>query len=166
MINGWDLIWLKTQNSTLVGRNPIFLGEFESFLFLFFSPFFPSFWRACVFGCDSSLDFWFLWLVVVVKVQLRVWLLGLYGNDFPVLLGYVVLSSISFFPIVFYIEDNVRFGCRGKAIENFEEISTRKSLGEFDFGKSLSIMIMHVLPLLCGFDSYDPCSLEIISSFD
>jgi len=32
-------------------------------------------------------------------------------------------------------------------------------LGEFDFGNSLSVMIMHVLLFLCGFDSCDPCPL-------
>jgi len=42
-------------------------------------------------------------------------LLGLYENDFLMLSGCVTLFSISLFLIVFYIEDNVRFRCGGKA---------------------------------------------------
>jgi len=69
----------------------------------------------CVFRCDSSLGFWLLWLVIIVKALCEFDLLGLYGYDFLVLSGCVILFAISLFPIVFYIEDNVRFGCGGKA---------------------------------------------------
>ena len=72
-----------------------------------------SFWCACVFGCDSSLGFWLLWLVVVLKVLCEFDLLGLYGNDVLVLSGCVTLFSISLFLIVVNIEDNVRFECGG-----------------------------------------------------
>ena len=80
------------------------------FYFIFF-----SFWCACVFECDSSLGFWLLWLVMVVKVLWEFDLLGLYGNNFFMLSGCVALFSISLFLIVFYIEGNVRFRCGGKA---------------------------------------------------
>ena len=60
-----DIVWLKTLNLALVGRQP---NLFRWFWVLYF--FYLSFWSrcACVFGCDSSLGFWLLRLVMVVKV--------------------------------------------------------------------------------------------------
>ena len=81
------------------------------FILFYFILFYFYFWCACVVGCDSSLGFWLLWLVVVVKVLYEFDLLGLYGNDFFVLSSCAALFSISLSLIVFYIEDNVRFRC-------------------------------------------------------
>ena len=56
-------------------------------------------------------------------------LLGLCGNDFLMLSSCVVLFFIFLFLTVFYIEDNVRFRCRGRQDENFEENLNLKNCG-------------------------------------
>ena len=87
-------------------------------------------------------------------------MLGLYENDFLMLSGCVALFSISIFLIVFCL------GMGERQNQNSEENLNGKSLGEFDFGKSLNGLIIHALLLLYGFSSCNPCLIEIISSFD
>ena len=50
-----------------------------------------------------------------MKVLWEFDLLALYGNDFLVLSGRVVLFFVPLSLVVFYVEDNVRFSCARKA---------------------------------------------------
>jgi len=109
MISGWDLVWLKTLNFALTGRQPnLFRKVWVFYVFIYF------FWCACFWVWFFT---WFLAFVVGDGCEgtIESWTVRLHGNAFPMLSSCVVLFSISLFPIVFYIERNVRFRCGGKA---------------------------------------------------
>ena len=158
-----DIVWLKTLNLALVGRQP---NLFRWFWVLYF--FYLSFWSrcACVFGRDSSLGFWLLRLVMVVKVlwEFDCWAyMETSSSCYQVVLLFSPFSFILLFSTLSTMWD---LGVEEGKMKILRKIKTWQFVDEFDFGKSLSVQLMYVFFLLCGFDSCDPCWVEIISSFD
>ena len=144
----------------MLGGNPIFLGEFKCFVFVFFLV------------CLCFLVWFFTWLLAFgfcgwwwLWRYFRSLILGLIWKWF----SHAIMLCCSF--LHFYLSycflhwDNVRFKCGRRQNEIFEENLNLKSMGDFDFGKSLSVLIMHVLFLLYEFGLCDTCLLKTISHF-